>query len=542
MFSKARYQTFAYYSSLSDQTRWEKDLDGLKESGFSHLVLSQGLDLRTILSVEDQKQNLMAFLDLAHTRQIQCVLGVGNPKELYLAPENKRWRSDYVSHVAEMLGAHPAVYALLLEDAPTGGIQFSLERWKTVTSELEGRLEGVSLTEAGYQYAIKSWQMEQYTVYISELVKAVKKVRSRLKCAISFHYNALFPTDTLVHFQNTARSLDFVLIDAGLIPGTEPVRIRYLPRFLANVTTTLTDCEVWMVADGHIPSGQYDVVLREIREWMQEVCEQGVSAVGWRGWDDPDQSQRSSVQDSSMKVENLEQRTTIQGLSRIIVDRERQKAVSTPYTCLMPYDSFINRLPWLDCVATGVTLGVHGQLALHYVSDSSLVGDEKLQKTRMLFTTPYPSGQSGVADRLMMFMERGGWIVATGSDFLMDEQVQLCATRRRLFGIQQESPRANEDRILISNAGLPYLTDGTSLATAWNRIGLTELDDSVRVLGRWGDGVPAIVLRPLGKGGSLYIGTNPYQAALTRGNAAEWGQFFRSIADSEWVKTQSGGK
>lgn len=542
MFSKARHQTFAYYGSLSDQTRWERDLDRLKESGFSHLVLSQGLDLRTTLSVEDQKQNLIAFLDLAGTRQIQCVLGVGNPKELYLAPENKRWRSDYVSHVAELLGAHPAVYALLLEDAPTGGNQFSLERWKTVTPELEGRLEGVSLTEAGYQYAIKSWQMEQYTAYISELVKAVKKVRSRLKCAISFPYNALFPTDTLVHFQNTARSLDFVLIDACLSPGTEPVRIRYLPRFLANVTTTLTDCEVWMVADGHIPSGQYDVVLREVREWTQEVCDQGVSAVGWRGWDDPARSQHFSAQDRPVADEHLEQRATIQGLSRVIVDRERQKVVPTPYACLMPYDSFINRLPWLDCMATGVTLGVHSQLALHYVSDSSLVGDEKLQKTRMLFTTPCPSGQTGVADRLMTFMERGGWIVGTGADFLMDEQLQPCSTRRRLFGIQEESPLANEDRILISNPGLPYLTDGTSLATAWNRIQLTRLDDSVRILGRWGDGVPAIVLRPLGKGGSLYIGTNPYQAAMMLGNAAEWGQFFRSIADLEWLKAQNSGK
>lgn len=542
MFSKAKHQTFAYYGNLSDQTRWEKDLDRLKESGFSSIVLSQGLDLKTTLNAEDQKRNLIAFLDLAGTRQIQCVLGVGNPKELYLAPENRRWRSDYVSHVAEMLGTHPAVYALLLEEAPTGGSQFSLERWKTVTVELEGRLEGVSLTEAGYQYAVKSWQMEQYADYISELVKAVKKVRSRLKCAISFHYNALFPTDTLAHFQNTARCLDFVIIDASLSTVTEPVRNRYLPRFLANVSTTLTDCEAWLVVDGHIPSGQYDVVLREIREWTQEVCGQGISTVGWRGWDDPGRSHRFSTPNRGMAEENTERLATIQELSRALIEREIPKSPSTPYACLMSYDSFINRLPWLDLVATGVTLGVHSKLALQYVSDTSLIGDERLQKVRMLFTTPCPSERDGVADRLIAFMERGGWIVGTGSDFLMDEQLQPSNTRQRLFGVQEESLLANEDRILISDASLPYLMKGASLATAWNRTGLTRLDDSVRVLGRWGDGAPAIVLRAWGKGGSLFIGTNPYQAAMTLENAADWGQFFRSIADLEWIKAQNGGK
>ena len=120
-------------------------------------------------------------------------------------------------------------------------------------------------------------------------------------------------------------------------------------------------------------------------------------------------------------------------------------------------------------------------------------------------------------------------------DFSLDEQMTPSDARSSLLGIQQESPIFHDDRILL-DVGFEHLPEGASLAPAWYRSRLTELDDNVRVLGKWGDESPAILVTPHGKGGAFYIGTDPYRAALPSENRTDWRRFLQAISDPEILR------
>ncbi|MBM3262294.1 MAG: hypothetical protein FJY97_02555 [candidate division Zixibacteria bacterium] len=532
MFSKPQYRTFAFYRFPDDPGQREQNLDGCAANGFSHLILTRNMDLKAVLGTEDGKRQLVSFLDAAAARQMGCVLPIGNPRELYLLPDVRKWRMDYIRHVAESLGAHPAVYALMLEDAPTGGAQFGLDRWKTVTTELEGRMEGQLLTEAGYQHTVTTWQMEQYTAYVKEMTETVKKVRSRLKTTICFHWDALFPARTLVHFQDVAACLDFVVIEAGSESVYHPIRMRYLPRSVVGAAATLTDREVWMTVDGHVPFGVYGPVPKEVREWTLQVREQGVRTFGWR--------EGASTEPDARSAFSSAYRASVLKIARGMAEQEADRNAASANACLVSIDSFAARLPWLDCATVGMVLGAHAEMGLRYVTDTQLRRGEKLQKVRMLVTTPCPVYRADLIEKLVRFMEQGGWIVASGNDFTMDEQQRFAPAHDRLFGLQKAEESENEDHILLA-VSLPWLAEGTLLETACRRVRATGVDGQTRVLGRWGDGTPAMLLKRHGKGGGLYIGTDPYQAALLSGNPSDWGRLFRSIADPDWLKTWSEG-
>lgn len=532
MFNKSNYQTFTYYHFLHDSTRWDADLTELKAQGFSYVILSKGLDLKSVLASEDQKQYLMNFLDATASHQMQCILHVGNPRELYLLPDAQRWRFDYMRHVAQTIGDHPGVYGLLLEDRPTGGIQFSMDRWKSVTSELEGRLEMDDLTEGGYQYQVRSWQLTQYADYITELAKVTKKAKSRLKLALSFHLDALCPGNTLVQYQATARALDMVIIDPGVSTEHDRYRIQHLTRWIANLAVTMTDRDVWMVIGAHIASGQYHTTSHELRIWTQQACAMGVSAIGWHGWDETAWHDGQPVRGTPLSVKNPELWATVIELSQSLITQEQIKEKTFPHRCLLSYDSYINQRPWLDVFATNQVLHTQGGLTSGYVSDVQLAGGDKLQKCKLVFTTPCPSTRDRVADQLLGFMERGGFIVAAADDFTLDEQLRESDIRQRLFGIQKETVLPHPDQILLTT-GWPDALKGVDLITAWYRTSVTAFDEDVQVLGCWGDGSAAIILKPHGKGGALYIGTNPYQAAMEADCRSNWGPFISSIAEPE---------
>jgi hypothetical protein len=154
-----------------------------------------------------------------------------------------------------------------------------------------------------------------------------------------------------------------------------------------------------------------------------------------------------------------------------------------------------------------------------------------LQKQKFLFTTPCPSVRKEIVEPLIKFMKAGGWIIASADDCLLDEQMRSIDARSVLFGIQEESSLVYDSQIVL-DVNLPDLPGGASLPSAWHRIGLTQIDDGVHVIGHWGDQTPAIILKVHGKGGALYIGTNPYRAALLPGNHQEWPRFFRSVVES----------
>ena len=258
----------------------------------------------------------------------------------------------------------------------------------------------------------------------------------------------------------------------------------------------------------------------------------GVSAIGWHGWNDTAWHNGQPVRGEPLSEKHPELWQTVTELSRSLTTRKRTQEKIFPHRCLLSYDSYSNQLAWLDVFATNQVLRMYGGLTLGYVSDAHLAGGERFQRCKMVFTTPCPSTRAKVADRLLGFMKRGGFVVASADDFTLDEQLCRSDMRRRLFGMQQEKGLPNPDRILLT-AGWPEVPEGADLGTTWHRTSVTAFDDDIQVLGRWGDGSAAIILKPHGKGGALYIGTNPYQAAMEEDRHSNWQSFISSIVEPD---------
>ena len=537
MFSRRKYQVFTYYYHVDNPDRWNTDFSELKENGFQYLVVSEGFDLRNLLTTDSEKEQLFRFLDAVNSQGLSCILNIGNPRELYILPDARRWRIDYIRHVTETLGDHPALYALMLEASPNGGANAGLDRWKILTAELEGRIESDNLTGDGYQHAVKRWQMEQYTDYIGEIVGVIKKACPRLKTTISFCMDALFPNQALVHFQDVARHLDFVIIDAGSGWVGDPNEGRYLHRFVTNVATELVNKAVWVIIGSHVEQSRYQPELRDIWEWTQQVMDQGAIGVGWRGWDHSRWSDQYPVRGIPLAERKRACWETILSLSQNAAESVpgavENKTASQ--ACLLSYDAFINKLPMADCFVPNLILGEEAGFPLAYATDTQIMDGKGLGKQKVLFTTPCPSVRGEIVDRLLKFMNNGGWIIASADDFATNEQIMPSDARSRLFGIRQESSIFHDDRILLS-VGFKHLPEGTSLAAAWHRSRLTECDDYVRTLARWSDKSPAILIMPHGKGGALYIGTEPFRAALTSENRTDWRRFLQAIADPNTLK------
>jgi hypothetical protein len=538
MFSKRKYQVFTHYHHTDNPDRWESDLSELKNNGFGYLIVSEGFDLKNILATDAQKDLLIRFLDAAHAHEVACVINPGNPRELYILPDARRWRLDYIRHVAEALGDHPAVYALMLEDGPSGGANASFERWKTVTAELEGRIESDNLTGDGYQYAVKKWQMEQYADYTQELVTVIKKARSRLKTTICFQLDGLFPTESLVHYQNTAQHLDFVMIDSGPKWIGDAKQRQSLPSFAASVASGLVDKPIWFLVGSHVENTRYRPELRDLRDWTRQVALQGITGIGWRGWDGGSWKEPYQVRGAPLAETRPEYWKTMLALSRDISDTDPVEKSFATHVCLLTYDGFINRLAMDDIFVVNETLRAAGIAPLSYVSDTQLLAKKGLQKRKVLYISPCPAVSGPVIDQMRLFMESGGWIIASGDDGALDEQMLPSETRSQMFGIEDEEPMLHDDRILLG-VSIGQLSEGASLPSAWFRSRLTTLRDDVRILGRWGDGSPAITLTGHGKGGVLYVGTDLYRSAAQADT--DWTLFLEAGSDTDTLKELAGG-
>lgn len=537
MFAKSRLQTFTYYNEFARADRWRDDFAELKASGFQYVVLRGGFDLRNQLTSEDQQNRMKEMIAAAEDAGIRSILHVGNPKALYLLPDARAWRLDYVRRVSEVFGPCKGLYALLLEDAPTGGSEYPADRWQPVMESVEGRLATMEQTEDGYRHGRRIWQMEQYASYTAELASAVKKVRSNLKTTMGFHLDALLPADTLVHFQETARALDFVIIDPGSLPNRSTSDMDHVIRWAARVSGTLTDRDVWMAVGSQVARSRYQITLRELREWTRAAHAPGVSAVGWHTWDDTAWWDGSAVRGRALWESNPEQWATIAALSRSVTETERTNGSSPAYRCLLSYDSFASCLPWLDVMTPHRILEESTGREVGYASDHQIADGDKLSGCELLFCTPCPTVKDSVVDRLIRYMRSGGWIVGSADDFSLDEGMRQGGARERLFGIRRESVLNDPDRILLT-AGWPRLPEGAALEAHQWRVRSEEIDEDARIIGRWGDGSPAVTVKPHKNGGAMYIGTEPYLSADADRNG-QWRGFLRAVLDREVLKRLS---
>ena len=534
MFAKSRLQTFTYYNEFARADRWQGDFAELKASGFQYVVFRDGFDLRNQLTSEDQTNRLKEMIAAAETAGIRSILHIGNPKALYLLPDVRAWRLDYVRRVSEVFGPCKGLYALQLEDAPTGGSEYPADRWQPVMESVEGRLSTMELTEDGYRHGRRIWQMEQYASFTAEVARTVKKVRSNLKTTMSFHPGALLPADTLVHFQHTARALDFVIIDPGPLPFQSAPDADRVIRWAACAAGSLTDGDVWMVAGPPALRGRYQATRRELREWTRAACAPGVSAVGWHTWDDAAWWEGRATRGRPLSESNPEQWATIAALSRAAAETERKNTPSPGSRCLFSYDSFASRVPWLDVTTPHGILEESTGREVGYASDHQIADGDRLSGCELLFCTPCPTVRDAAVDRLIRYMRSGGWIVGSADDFSLDEGMRHGDARARVFGIRKESVLNDPDRILLT-AGWPRLPEGAALDAHQWRVRLEETDDDVRVIGRWGDGSAAVILKPHKDGGALYVGTGPYLSAA-RDRNGPWRGFLRAVLDREVLR------
>ena len=439
--------------------------------------------------------------------------------------------------MTEVFGSCKGLYALQLEDAPTGGSEYPEDRWQPVMESVEGRLSTMELTEDGYRHGRRIWQMEQYASFTAEVVRAVKKVRSNLKTTVGFHLDALLPADTLVHFQHTARALDFVIIDPGSPPFRSASDTDRLIRWAVRMSGTLTDSDVWMVVGSQVARSRYQATLRELREWTRAACAPGVSAVGWHTWDDTAWWEDRAIRGRPLSESNPEQWATIAALSRSVTETERANAPAPEYRCLFSYDSFASREPGLDVLTPHGILEESTGLEVGFASDHQISEGDRLSGCDLLFCTPCPTVKDAVVDRLIRYMRAGGWIVGSADDFSLDEGMRHGAARERVFGIRRESVLNDQDRILLT-AGWPDLPEGAALDAHQWRIRPAETDEDVRFIGRWGDGSPAVLLKPHKDGGALYMGTDPYRSA-DRDRDGHWRGFLRAVLNREVLRRLS---
>ncbi len=535
MVSKPGYQTFVYYNHFHRHEQWRTDFAKLKENGFQYIILDRGIDLKAQLAVSEHTAKVKEIIETAEGEGLATVLHIGNPKDLYMLPDSWQWRLDYVKHVVDVLGGCQGLFALMLEDTPTGGSQFSTERWRVAMESLERRLATMKINEAEYQFERRTWQQEQFTSYIADMVKTVKKAKSSLKATVSFNMEALIPADTHVHFQNTARALDFVMIDPGVLPYQNTRHIDHVLRWVSTMSRTLTEKDIWLAVGTQVASGRYHTTLRELREWTRQACSNYVSTVGWHGWLDNAWYEDSVVRGRSLEESNPEHWATINALSRSVSNRKHTHSSPPGLRCMLSYDSIINRIPWLDIMTPHHVLEESTGRDVGYVSDSQVADGDELPGCHIIFCTPSPSLRDKVVDRLIHYMEQGGWIVGSGDDFALDEGLRPTDAHRRVFGIRNESTLNDPDRILLTS-GWPYLEEGAVLDACQSRIRPTECDDDVRVLGKWGDGSAAVVTKPHGKGGAVYVGTDLYLAA-DRHPDGGWRGFLQAILNRRVLKS-----
>lgn len=534
MFAKPGMQAFTYYNEFDRADRWRDDFAEFKASGFRFVVFRDGFDLRIQLTSEDHTNRVKEMIGAAEDAGLRSILHIGNPKALYLLPDNRAWRLDYVRRVAEVFGTCKGLYALQLEDAPTGGSEYPQDRWQPVMESVEGRLMNMEMTEDGYLYGRRIWQMEQFALFTAEVTRAVKKVKSNLKTTMGFHLNALLPAETLVHFQHTARALDFVIID----PGSPPVRsagdVGRLIHWAVRAAGTLTERDVWMVVGSQKTRGRYQATLRELREWTGAACAPGVSAVGWHNWDDNAWWEGRPIRGRPLSESNPEQWATISALCRSVTEMERTNEPSTDFRCLLSYDSFASRVPSLDVTTPHGILEESTGREVGYASDHQILYGDRLSGCELLCCSPCPTVRDTVTERLIRYMRAGGWIVGSADDFSLDEGRRHSDARARLFGMRAESVLNDPDRILLT-AGWPDLPEGAALEAQRWRVRPSEIDDDVRVIGRWGDGSAAVILKPHKNGGALYMGTDPYRSAVEYRNG-HWRGFLKAVLNREVLR------
>ncbi len=521
----AKCKSFVFYYNFPFPDEWDTDLKKLQANGIGYII--PNLDLQRVMDRADEKKRFLNFLDRMGEYGIKCVSRIGKPQGLYLDPEAQKKHLEFVKRAARGIGAHPSIYAFYLEDEPKGGAQCSAAEWAPYSREFEASIQGEEATPMGRRLAEHKWRAAQYTKFIRQQAQIIKEINEDIKLTICFNIPAAVPRRNYVNMQDLAEHLDIILID--VYPGwqTEKYEHQYIIEFMTTLAKSLTNKEVWFVVGSHIILNLYEPSLDEIKLWASQAHERGADAIGWFAFDFVKWSDKYGSRGLPTKIYSSQRWKLMMQLSRDITAREVVRPAAE-HTFLFAYDTVMSVYSHFHYIPTYATLA-SGGADVSYLSDNSIIaGNADLGRFRYLLTTPTPVVREKIKVPLLDFVKNGGTIIGSCDDFVMNEQMRESSLRKDVFGIHEEESFPEEDRITLSQR-MDTLPEGTQLTSYYKRIRVTKADDRSKIVGRWSDGSPAIIETPIGRGRSIYVGTNLYWAALYPDPDPRWNTFLKSL-------------
>lgn len=521
----AKCKSFVFYYNLPFPHEWDADLKELKANGINYVI--PNLNLQQVMSHAEEEKRFLKFLDRMNEYGIKCVPHLGKLQGLYLDPEVRKKHLELVKRVAREIGSHPSIYAFYLEDEPRGGTQYSAAEWAPNSQEFEASIRKEETTPMGRRLAEHKWRATQYTRFVREQAQMIKEINEDIKLTICFNIPAAVPRRNFVNMQDVAKFLDFVLID--VYPGwqTEKYEHRYIIEFMTTLAKSLTNKEVWFVVGSHIILNLYEPSLDEIRLWAIQAHEKGADAIGWFSFDFVKWSDKYSSRGLPTGISSPKRWKLMMQLSRDMTVREVLHP-AVEHAFLFAYDTAMSMYSHIYYIPPYATLA-SGGIDVSYVSDNSIIaGTVDLRHFRYLLTTPAPVVREEIKAPLLNFAKNGGTIVGSCDDFVMNEQMRESNLRRDIFGINEEETFPEEDRITLTKR-VGTLPEGTQLTSYYKRIRVTRAENRTKIIGRWSDGGPAILETPIGRGRSIYVGTNLYWAALYPEPDPRWNAFLQSL-------------
>lgn len=183
------------------------------------------------------------------------------------------------------------------------------------------------------------------------------------------------------------------------------------------------------------------------------------------------------------------------------------------------------------CAAAHLLIGPTAGGWFHFISEGQIErGSRNLADYKVIYVPAATYLRRPVAEALEAYARAGGTLVCTDPTALTadDRGASLDDLRERCFGVRLAG-EARSTRLAraADTADLAMLADAEyPVFETPRRLEITD-PATTRVLMRFADGSPGLVLRTLGQGRTLFFAANPLGGAAT--TQPEWQRFFRGL-------------
>jgi len=300
--------------------------------------------------------------------------------------------------------------------------------------------------------------------------------------------------------------------------------------FGAKFISDLTGKPVRVIAQAFDYAG-YTMNPQDLREWVSDAIRCGASAISYYQMDNP-------------KYKAPDRWAMMLHLSKVISTMNRVALPQDPDTAVL-YASYTHMAmgestPGDQVYAAHALIGEMVGSWFRFISDSQLdLGQRSLVGYKAVYLPVGKYVTAETAAKIEAYVRGGGVLIcgdagAFGSDLAGNDTSK---TRERILGIAVLGP-AKADRIVLTRS----FGDGTMSGVAlplfdvdlWGECtpGLARdirvLDGSAKVLAKYPNGRPAVVLRRLGNGKVITFAANPFSPEVTV-ERTRWPEVFKVL-------------